>query len=344
MQRPPNRTRFVLVAGTTKTALRDGISAAGADSEQLRATPAADAELVRYGRPVRTDAVPVSPSGCPTPALVTRAVRELLGLECLVVDGGLAEPTATPTVSVGASPGCDIAEQDPVPTAPGAFEAARQFGRALPAEEVWLAETIPGGTTTALGVLRALGEDIMVSSSLPENPTEQKRSAVADGLAASSMTAGDAAGNPKRAVRRMGDPVLATLAGCAAGAVETDTAVTLAGGTQQLAVAALVRHGGYEGPLELATTPYVADDDTATLRDGGAALAVDVTVTDPEFAAADHTAAERFVAGEAKDGVGMGGAVALADRAGIPMEDVRDRFTSLYDDLIGQPAEAGGQH
>ena len=334
MERSPEGTRFVLVAGTTETALRDGISAAGADTDGMRATPSADAEIVRYGRPVRADSVPVSPTGCPTPALVTRAVRELLGFDLVVVDGGLAEPTGAPSVSVGAGVGRDIAESDPVPTAHGAFAAARQFGRALPADELWLAETIPGGTTTALGVLRALGETAMVSSSLPENPVELKERVVAEGLEASSMEPGDAAGQPKRAVRRMGDPVLATLAGLTAGAVETDTAVTLAGGTQQLAVAALTRHGGYEGPLGLATTSYVADDATADLRASAEALDLDLTVMDPGFEASDHVAMERFVAGEAKEGVGMGGALALADRAGIPMADVRARFAAVYDDLL----------
>ena len=326
--------RFILVAGTTETARRDGISAAGADPDMLSTTPAADAELLTYGRPVRTETVPVSPSGCPTPALVTRAVRELVGFELTVVDGGLAEPTAAPTVSVGAGVGRDIGEQDPVPTAYGAFEAARQFGRKLPTDELWLAETIPGGTTTALGVLRALGEDAMVSSSLPENPTARKERAVREGLEASSLAAGDAADEPKRAVRRMGDPVLAVLAGLTAGAVETDTAVTLAGGTQQLAVAALVRQSGYEGRLGLATTSYVADDATADLRAGAAALDVDLTVTDPGFDASDHVAMERFVAGEAKEGVGMGGALALADRAGVGTAEVRERFGALYDELL----------
>lgn len=335
MTRAPEATRFVLVAGTTETARRDGLSAAGADPDLLSTTPAADAELLAYGRPVRTDTVPVSPSGCPTPALVTRAVRELLGFDLAVVDGGLAEPTGAPTVSVGAGVGRDIGEQDPVPTAYGAFEAARQYGRALPTNELWLAESIPGGTTTALGVLRTLGEDAMVSSSLPQNPVERKEQAVSDGLAASSLAAGDAAGEPKRAVRRMGDPVLATLAGLATGALETDTAVTLAGGTQQLAVAALLRHGGYEGRLGLATTSYVVADGSADLRPSARGLDLDLTVTDPGFDATDHVGMERFVAGEAKEGVGMGGALALADRAGIPMGDVRDRFAAVYDDLLG---------
>ncbi|MFC7250804.1 nicotinate-nucleotide--dimethylbenzimidazole phosphoribosyltransferase [Halomicroarcula sp. GCM10025324] len=329
--------RFVLVAGTTETAQREGISAAGADPDLMATTPAADAELVTYGRPVRTETVPVSPSGCPTPALVTRAVREVLGFDLAVVDGGLAERTGAPTITVGARPGKDIGEQDPVPTAYGAFEAARQFGHRLPADELWLAESVPGGTTTALGVLRALGETSMVSSSLPENPIEQKERAVSQGLAASSMAPGDAAGEPKRALRRMGDPVLATLAGLTAGAVETDTAVTLAGGSQQLAVAALVRHGGYEGRLGLATTSYVADDQTAALRSDADALSLDLTVTDPGFEGADHVAMDRFVAGEAKEGVGMGGALALADRAGVPMADVRDRFATVYDDLVETP-------
>ena len=337
MKQSHETRRFILVAGTTETARRDGISAAGADPDLLSTTPAADAELVTYGRPVRTDTVPVSPSGCPTPALVTRAVRELVGFELAVVDGGLAEPTAAPTVSVGAGVGRDIGDQDPVPTAYGAFEAARQFGHKLPTDELWLAESVPGGTTTALGVLRALGEDAMVSSSLPENPIERKEQAVREGLEASSLAAGDAAGEPKRAVRRMGDPVLAVLAGLTAGAVETDTAVTLAGGTQQLAVAALVRQSGYDGRLGLATTSYVADDATADLRASAAALDLELTVTDPGFDASDHVAMERFVAGEAKEGVGMGGALAMADRAGVGMAEVRERFAAVYDELLADP-------
>ena len=174
MERAPDGLRVVLAAGTTETAQRDGISAAGADTASMQTTPSADTELLTYGRPVRTGTVPVSPSGCPTPVLVTRAVWELLRFQPAVVDAGLAEPTAAPTVSVGAGVGRDIGEQDPVPTAYGAFEAARRFGRGLPADELWLAETVPGGTTTALGVLRALGEDAMVSSSLPDNPVDRK--------------------------------------------------------------------------------------------------------------------------------------------------------------------------
>ncbi|MEF8886396.1 MAG: TIGR00303 family protein [Haloarculaceae archaeon] len=328
--------RFLLVAGSTDTAAIPGLSAAGADPELRAHTPAADAEILTYGQPVRAPVVPVSPSGCPTPAMVTRAVRETLGFETTVVDGGLAKPTAAGTVTVGARAGADIRESDPVPTAPGAYEAARQFGRKLPDEELFVAESVPGGTTTAMGVLRALGEPAGVSSSLPENPLEQKRAVVAEGLDASGLEPGGAAGRPKRAVRRLGDPVLATAAGLARGALETDTAVTLAGGTQMLAVAAMLRHDGVDRRIGLATTSYVAADDTADLAGAADALEVSVTATDPGFDAEEHPGMARFVAGEAKEGVGMGGALALARRANVPMAEVRASVARVYERLVGE--------
>jgi uncharacterized protein (TIGR00303 family) len=312
-------TRFVLVAGTTKTARIDGISAAGADPDLVAHTPSADAELIEYGHLVRAPSFPVSPTGCPTPAAVTRAVRERVGFETLVVDAGLAEPTGAPTVGVGATPGRDIRETDPVPTAPGAWVAARDLGSALPDDELVIGETIPGGTTTALGVFRALGvggeeaADFPVSSSLPENPLDLKRAVVDAAFEASDLAPGDAAYHPELAVRFLGDPVLATVAGLAAGALESGTEVILGGGTQMLAAAALVRHAGVAAPLSIATTTYVAAD--ADLDAAAAALDCDLVVTDPGFEGRDDPLA-RYAAGEAKEGAGMGGALRLAERAG----------------------------
>ncbi|WP_299264979.1 nicotinate-nucleotide--dimethylbenzimidazole phosphoribosyltransferase [Halorientalis sp.] len=324
----------MLVAGTTRTAEIDGISAAGTDPGLLVHTPSADAEIVTYGEPIRAPVVPVSPGGCPTPAVVTRAVRELISLDVTVVDGGLAEPTGAPTVTVGARPGDDIRDRDPVSTAPGVLAAAREFGRAVPDDEVYLAETVPGGTTTALGVVRALGEGLAVSSSLPENPLELKHDVVRAGLEASSLAPGDAAGEPAVALRRMGDPVLATITGLIVGLVEGGTAVTLAGGTQLLAAAALARHAGVDTTVRLATTVFVATDERVDLRTAAGELNVELTVTDPGFEGRDHPAMDAYVAGEAKEGVGMGGALALADAAGVPMDEVRDRTVTVYNRLL----------
>jgi NaMN:DMB phosphoribosyltransferase len=302
-------TRFVLVAGTTGTARIEGLSAAGTDPDMWAHAPSADAELVEYGRPVRTDVVPTSPTGCPTPAAVTRAARERVGFETLVVDAGLAEPTGAPTVDVGAKPGRDVREADPVPTAPGAWMAARDLGRALPDDELVIGETIPGGTTTALAVCRALGVDAPVSSSRPA----LERSVIEAAFEASDVGPGGAAYHPELAVRFVGDPVLAVVAGLTAGALASGTEVILGGGARMLAAAALVRHAGVAEPLTVASTPAIADD--VDLTGAAADLDCTATVTDPGFAGRDD-ALSRYAAGEATAGAGMGGALRLAARAG----------------------------
>ncbi|MFB6303782.1 MAG: nicotinate-nucleotide--dimethylbenzimidazole phosphoribosyltransferase [Haloferacaceae archaeon] len=309
--------RLILVAGTTRTARVEGLSAAGADPALRTHTPSVDAEILTYGAPAAVPdgpderPVPVSPTGCPTPAAVTRAAREATGFDVTAVDAGLAAPTAAPTVDLRASPGRDVREATAVPDAEGIHDRARALGRGLPDDEVVVGETIPAGTTTALGVLRALGHEFPVSSSLPENPLDRKRRVVSEGLDAAGLAPGDAAGDPLRALRAVGDPVLAAVAGLVRGATATGTRVVLGGGTQLVAAAALARADGVDAPLTLATTRYLADD--VPLGDAATALALDPVVTDPEL---ERTGAplDRFAAGEAKEGAGMGGALALAAR------------------------------
>jgi len=350
---------LAVVAGTTATAAIDGISAAGADPELREHTPSADLEIVADGRPAPDSAVPVSPSGCPTPAVVTRAVRELVGFEFVGIDAGLAVPTAptgAPVLDAGAAPGGDVRDPEPVPDAAAIFERARGMvpaavegrsdapdGGDIDADDrdLLVAETIPGGTTTALGVLTALGERPAVSSSLPANPLRTKRAVVEEGLAAGGLAAGDAAGDPLDALRLMGDPVLAAAAGLVVGAVERGVPVTLAGGTQLAAVAALARHAGVERRLPLATTSFVADDPSADVSALADDLGLTLAATDPAFGESDHSAMAAYARGEAKEGVGMGGALALSERAGVPAGDVRDRVAALTDRLLAE-REAGG--
>ena len=323
--------RVILVAGTTRTAEIDGITAAGASRDLLAHTPSADSEILAYGDTVRAPVTPVSPGGCPTPAVVTRAVRELLGFDVTVVDAGLAKPTGAPTVSVGARPGDDIRDPDPVRTAPGAFSAARAFGRALPDDRIVVGETIPGGTTTAMAVRRALGEDTLptTSSSLPENPLELKERVVTEAFEVSDLDPGQAAHTPELAVRFVGDPVLAVAAGAVAGALESGTDVVLGGGTQLLAVAAVVRHAGVPDPATLATTRYLADD-VPELDAAAAGLNLDLTVTDPGFDAPESGPLSAYAEGVAKEGAGMGGALHVAAKAGR-LEAVRGATRTVLD-------------
>ncbi len=325
--------RFAIVAGTTETATIEGISAAGSDPKAMVQTPAADLELVAYGTPVYAPTVPVSPSGCPTPAVITRAVRELTGFELVAVDAGLATRTAAPTVTVGEKPGGDIRSSEPVPEAAEIFERGRELGKKLPDDELFIGESIPGGTTTALAVLTAIGEPQSVSSSLPENPLSLKKEIVAASLSASELSEGAFAGNPLDAIRLAGDPVLAGVVGLAAGAAESGTAVTLAGGTQLLTAATLLRQLGIDESITVATTSFVAADDSVAIREVAERAGVELLVTDPGFDEQNHIALDAYCRGEAKEGVGMGGALALAAREGVSMGALRDRTVQKYEAL-----------
>ncbi|QLG64244.1 nicotinate-nucleotide--dimethylbenzimidazole phosphoribosyltransferase [Halorarum salinum] len=348
-------TTFALAAGTTRTATIPGISAAGADADLRVHTPSADAELLAFGRTVSAPVVPVSPTGCPTPAVVTRAAFEALGggatggeiagvagdpLRTLVLDCGLARPTAAPTVDLGATPGADVREPVAVPDAGSTVERAREVGRALHGDRLIVGETVPGGTTTAMGVLAALGERPAVSSSFPENPLERKREVVDAGLAASDLAPGGCSGDPLRAIRLLGDPTLAGVTGLVAGALDAGLGVTLAGGTQLATAGLLLRHAGVDDPLALATTSFVADDDSADVVSLAADADLDLTVTDPGFAD-DHPAMAAYRRGEAKEGVGMGGALALADEADA-LAAARERLVAVYDRVVGDGSTDDG--
>ncbi|MBZ6493914.1 nicotinate mononucleotide-dependent phosphoribosyltransferase CobT [Natrinema longum] len=319
--------RLVLPAGTTETALIDGISAAGAAPELMEHTPSADVEILEYGEPVASPVTPVSPNGCPTPAAVTRAVRDVVGFDVAVIDAGLTRSTAAPTVELGGGPGTDIREASAVPAATAAFDRAYDYGTSLPDDRLMIGETVPGGTTTALSVLTALGEPAGVSSSLPTNPVERKRRVVDEALAASDLEPGDCEDAPLEAIEAVGDPVQPTVAGIAAGALEAGTAVTLAGGTQMVAVAAVLRHAGIDAGLSIATTSFVADEQGDRLAEACERFDCELTVTDPGFDERDHVAMQRYCAGEAKEGVGMGGALSLVPDG--EMAAVRDRLETI---------------
>ncbi|ELY47387.1 nicotinate mononucleotide-dependent phosphoribosyltransferase CobT [Natronorubrum sulfidifaciens] len=332
--------RVILPAGTTETGLIDGISAAGAAPELMEHTPSADVEILAYGEPTVAPVTPVSPNGCPTPAAVTRAVREVVDFDLSVVDAGLAQPTAAPTVDLGVDPGDDIRESAAVPDAAAIFDRAHTYGGSLPDDELMIGETVPGGTTTALGVLTALGEPAGVSSSLPKNPIERKREVVDAALEASDAAPGSFEGEPVEAIRAVGDPVQATVTGIAAGALEAGIDVTLAGGTQMVAVAALLRHADVDAPLSIATTSFVEAEQGDRLEETCSRLDCELTVTDPGFDARDHVSMNRYCAGEAKEGVAMGGALALVpdDR----FDEVLDRFETVCARLGIDDADSAG--
>ena len=176
---------LAVVAGTTATAAIDGISAAGADPELRRHTPSADLEIVADGRTAPESVVPVSPSGCPTPAVVTRAVRELVGFEFVGIDAGLAVPTHPTDATVldaDAAPGGDVRDPEPVPDAAAIFERAR----GLAPEAMGVRTGASDGDEPSRAAYHAAAPVPPRAAIPPYTSARRRRSATASSLASSS--------------------------------------------------------------------------------------------------------------------------------------------------------------
>jgi len=322
----PERPVFSLVLANTLLSTVPGISGAGPSPEKTLLTPVLDAELVATGAITSMPFKPNTPSGCPTPATITRAMMTLTGIQPFFVNAGLTHPPTIPCMDVAGEPGGDPREGDAVPHAEALYHRGRWVGSYFNryADLLVIGECVPGGTTTALSLLRMLGYDARVSSSFIDNPHTVKETIVQAILERYGTT-----GDPLEAVRRTGDPMIAVAAGMAAG---FDGPVLLAGGTQMLAVAAVLRGLGERVP-DPVTTVYIRDDESASFARTAAEMGTDPLYVDPGFGEIGHPGLARYCAGEVKEGMGAGGALALAHLlgySGIGIQEAILEFLESY--------------
>jgi uncharacterized protein (TIGR00303 family) len=331
---------FYLFIGSTALSKVPGVSAAGANPELTAYTAPADADLIRFGRSRVSTGLPLDPQGHPSPALVTRAAVLEAGFPLTVVQTGSWIVPSPPYIETGARPAGDPRFGPALPEAAGIMESAAELARNAVRDGqppfVMAAESVPGGTTTALLVLRALGYREMVSSSGPENPADLKGSIWKDAARRLGIGIGDLAGDPVRAIAELGDPMQAAVTGFAL-ALPPETELVLAGGTQMLAVAALIRAlgGGGRGRLPLvATTKYVRDDRKAEFSALARSIGVETWIAALDFSRSPHRGLAEYEEGYVKEGVGAGGAVYYAERRGAAVERVIERTNALYGDLL----------
>ena len=307
---------FICVISYTDTSAIPGITAAGANRDFVKYTPAADAEFLYYGFCKCIDKVPITPDGNPTPAIITRAALRLADIPFLVVDAGSKIKPSIPKVSFGVDPGHNIESGVAVECTDvkKAFEYGRILGKQLgkSCDLMVLGESIPGGTTTTLGVLHALGIDAKykVSSSMQTNPHRLKNTIVKHSIQKSRISFGELRNNPLEAVAFLGDPMMPSVAGISEGALSVGGKVLLAGGTQMAAVLAILKSLGLKmKEVCIGTTIYVANDNSSNL----AGLVSSISTEVPAFAAdlrmekSPIRGLEAFARGFVKDGVGAGG-------------------------------------
>jgi uncharacterized protein (TIGR00303 family) len=330
----PENPLFLCILANTETAKIPNISAAGKSPMLTDYTPAADAELVETGNAISINEPAMTPSGAPSPAVITRASILLTEIPYLFINAGLRVRPKIPTIDINAQPGGDIRKGNAVADALEIYTKSRALGKKLSkfSDFVIIGESVPGGTTTAMAVMKALGYDGKVSSSFPENPLDIKNMVVSEGMMNSGISLGSLRNQPLRAVECIGDPMMAAAAGLVDG-LETKT--VLAGGTQMVSVLSIIKHLGLKRDVSIATTHYVADDTSANFREMTEILGYKAYAADPGFGDSRFPGLRMYETGDVKEGVGAGGAMFAAAMMGFSQKVFREKVEEVCYSIFG---------
>ncbi len=317
---------FLFTVGNTLTAEIPGITVAGANMDLIKFTPPADIELLYYGKCRVIPFPPATPDGKPTPALITYTSLRLTGIPFFVVDSGLIVKPDVPLIDVKAPVGKNIEKEKAMEyeKAKHCFELAKTLGEKLSklVDVVVIGESIPAGTTTAGAVLKALGIENKVSSSMPENPVELKKKVIEKAV---SRLNGDE--STLEIVSSVGDPVILVASAIACGSKKP---VVFAGGTQMAAVAHVAIRMGFKNGY-IVTTKYVAEDDSSDIH---TISPLPVISVDPMLGKSKKKGLRAYEEGFVKEGVGAGGATLLAYSRGIAPERFLVEIEKDYERIV----------
>lgn len=348
---------FFLCVASSGSSDIEGISAAGASPELRRLTPSIDAEALVSGAPAGGAELPVSPTGVVSPVVITRACIELAGFGITVVDCGTFKPPELPDLKrIGkgsarcVSTGCAQNYED----VRELFYTGLEIGGDIAddVEYVIMGECVPAGTTTALGVLTALGVNAqgLVSSSLQQADHGIKGRLVSDGLKAAALTLSEIQDRPLKAVSAVGDPMQPFVAGVAL-AASTKVPVILGGGSQMLAVYALLQallksnmkalDRSLARRIAVVTTKWVVDDKTANVGELSRRLDAPFACSCPNFLLSRHNGLRSYEDGNVKEGVAAGASMMIANIAGgAEPEEIVAAIDRTYDEMVVAPQAA----
>ena len=328
-----------MVIGNSMLSAVKGVSAAGATPEDTLFTPHLDAKMILSGTEEGKE-IPVSPLGCVSPAVVVHALFDLCGIEPVVVNAGLVHrPDFVCTDvygEVGQDPRYGYALKDPRLLYRRGVKVGTQWGTY--ADLLILGECVPGGTTTALCVMKALGYSAGASSSFPVSPTALKEE-ICNAVLKRIRDAGADTKDAFEVMKFAGDPMMPVVCGIVRGFREANRKrgstgnIVLSGGTQMLAVCALIKAIGDEMPPFI-TTRYVRDDKTAAIDDGIRQIGAKCIFVDPHFENIGIPPLERYCRGEVKEGTIFGGSILLARLLGYSEDEIRTAIRDFMNNAM----------
>jgi uncharacterized protein (TIGR00303 family) len=305
------RFLFCLVISYTETCKIPGITVAGANPESIKFTPPADAEYLHYGNCKCIDSIPMTPDGKPTPAILSKVALERASIPHVIINAGSKVLPDVPYFETGMDSGKNIREEPALDRfyVLRAIEIGRIIGRTLGAltDCLVIGESIPGGTTTAMAVMKGFDINAISSSSIPENPLKLKKSVVYDAMKRSKSK------DEYDVIANLGDPMIPIIAGMM-GTASQSCKVILAGGTQMGAVLSLGHFTGYdENNIAIGTTSYIVDDSSANFLDTIKEIAdIPILAVNPMLDTSKISGLRSFSNGFVKEGAGAGGAIISA--------------------------------
>lgn len=325
------KATFMLALSNTKTANIAGITQAGIPG-MIHLTPTLDSEFLCTGEVRSLDNIAETPKGVPTPALMTRGVHLLNPYNRIeLLDLGLEVKPKVDYFKVhdfGIKPSDSIAEGANI-DAQALFEKGVKFGENYVCEDAYiiLGESVPSGTSTARATAMGMGYKVQdyFASSFKEVPSEVRQKVLNEAL--SNIKEGD---DLFTVLGKVGDNMLIFNAGFIMG-LNNRVPLILAGGTQMAAVLLIVNkvlettnRELETSNLALCTTKWVAEDENSDIQALLELLTFPVNVyySDFDFSLSEHPALKLYDEGEAKEGVGAGGALMYGMLNGLSKESI----------------------
>lgn len=312
------KATFMLALSNTKTANIEGITQAGIPG-MIHLTPTLDSEFVFSGEVRSLKDIAKTPKGVPTPALITRAVHLLhpyndiellnLGLEVKPKLSYIKQHNFDIKPSEDISKGANINAQ-------AIFQKGVEFGQSYECKNdyIILAESVPSGTTTANATALALGYDCAdkFSSSFKNVPNNVREETIKK-----AINNIDPKDDLFDILGKVSDNMIIFNAGLILG-LNNKIPIVLAGGTQMACVLLVVSkiletmQGEIDtSNLSLCTTSWLVNDKNSDIKALIEMSGLDINsyYTDFDFSLSNHPALKLYDEGEAKEGVGAGGAL-----------------------------------
>ena len=229
---------YLVIAGTDTSEIK-GISAAGINATSRRKTALADAEFLLFGASAdHKYKLPFLNAGV-TPALISYVCSKLISVSPIVVPIGINQKPffrhlVVEDQNLGPSSCLTTGKSMTRERVLNLYKKGIQIGKSSK-QPILIAESVPGGTTTAQAVMEAFGLNVsnLVGSSLFIAPRELKKKVIKTGLENANLKSKF---DSFDVISSVGDPFQAFSMGLLIGTRLANQPVVLSGGSQMLAV------------------------------------------------------------------------------------------------------------